>query len=54
MHGAPGYVISDTDCDDTRRAVGVGFSELCDSLDNDCDGGRRRDGAAVLLAGRRR
>jgi len=26
------------DCDDDRAAIGPGFEELCDGLDNDCDG----------------
>ena len=26
------------DCDDSRAEVGPGFEELCDGLDNDCDG----------------
>ncbi|MCK6526762.1 hypothetical protein L6R50_04135 [Myxococcota bacterium] len=37
--GAPGgYVTADGDCDDTALAVFPGASELCDALDNDCDG----------------
>ena len=27
-----------TDCDDTDKTVGPGFAELCDGLDNDCNG----------------
>ena len=34
----PGYVADATDCDDTRAAVNPGATEVCDSLDNDCDG----------------
>ncbi len=33
-----GYVSNATDCDDTARAVNPGASEMCDSIDNDCDG----------------
>ncbi len=31
-------VTADLDCDDTRPEVGPGFEELCDGLDNDCNG----------------
>ena len=31
-------VTAEADCDDTRPEVGPGFEELCDGLDNDCDG----------------
>ena len=33
-----GYVADDTDCDDADVAVNPAASEICDSLDNDCDG----------------
>ncbi|MCB9760224.1 MAG: hypothetical protein H6739_10350 [Alphaproteobacteria bacterium] len=33
-----GYSAVDTDCDDSASSVNPGASEVCDSLDNDCDG----------------
>ncbi len=33
-----GYVTDNTDCDDTRAAVHPNAAEVCDGLDNDCDG----------------
>ncbi len=33
-----GYVAGDTDCDDGDAAVNPAASELCDGIDNDCDG----------------
>jgi len=37
--GAPaGYVSDATDCDDTQSTVYPGGTEICDGLDNDCDG----------------
>jgi len=33
-----GYVADDTDCDDTIAASNPGELEICDTLDNDCDG----------------
>ena len=33
-----GYLADDTDCDDTKSAINPGASEMCDGVDNDCDG----------------
>ena len=33
-----GYVADDQDCDDTDSAVNPSATEVCDSVDNDCDG----------------
>ncbi len=40
-----GYVLDDTDCDDTSSAINPDEDEVCDDLDNDCDG--RVDESAV-------
>lgn len=33
-----GYVDNDEDCDDTNAAISGGTTEICDGIDNDCDG----------------
>ncbi len=33
-----GYVLDGTDCDDTNEAVHPGAAEICDGIDNNCDG----------------
>ena len=33
-----GYVADDTDCDDSAAEAFPGGTEVCDELDNDCDG----------------
>ena len=44
----PSFIADGTDCDDARAEVHPGAEEVCDTLDNDCDGGvdegRRRRG----------
>ena len=44
-----GYVADDTDCDDTRLAVFPGADELCNTLDDDCDGSIDEDDAIDAL-----
>ena len=34
----PGYVTDGTDCDDTEERAHPGREEVCDTVDNDCDG----------------
>ncbi|MFH1253147.1 MAG: MopE-related protein [Candidatus Uhrbacteria bacterium] len=33
-----GYVVSATDCNDSNPSINPAASEMCDSVDNDCDG----------------
>ncbi|MDG1481793.1 MAG: putative metal-binding motif-containing protein, partial [Myxococcota bacterium] len=41
-----GYVSDDSDCDDDAAAVNPDATELCDNVDNDCDGVVDEDDAA--------
>ncbi|MCP4920279.1 MAG: hypothetical protein GY913_25545 [Proteobacteria bacterium] len=41
-----GYVDNDTDCNDTRSDINLDGIEICDGLDNDCDGDTDEDDAA--------
>ena len=34
----PGHVAAGGDCDDTRKSAFPGAAEVCDKIDNDCDG----------------
>ncbi|MFT5680896.1 MAG: hypothetical protein ACI8RZ_001802 [Myxococcota bacterium] len=42
------YVADDTDCDDDSADINPDASEVCDSVDNDCDGTADEDAADVL------
>ncbi|MBK9649273.1 MAG: putative metal-binding motif-containing protein [Deltaproteobacteria bacterium] len=41
-----GYVESDEDCDDSNAKISTNATELCDEVDNDCDGAIDEDDAA--------
>ena len=41
----PGFVANSLDCDDSRTLVRPGAAEVCDGLDNDCDGTVDGEGA---------
>ena len=41
-----GFVDNDNDCDDTTAAVGPNATEVCNELDDDCDGTTDEDDAA--------
>ena len=44
-----GYTVIDGDCDDSDAAVNPGASEVCDTIDNDCDGTVDEDSATDVL-----
>ena len=44
-----GYVNENTDCDDSNAAVNTKATEVCDSIDNNCDGAIDEDSAADAL-----
>ncbi len=43
-----GYAATDGDCDETRTDVHALHDEICDGIDNDCDGGTSEDGVVSL------
>ena len=36
--GCNGYCTKDADCDDSNPDINPGVAEVCDHVDNDCDG----------------
>lgn len=44
-HGDESWVAKAGDCDDNDPMIGVGQQEICDELDNDCDGEVDEEGA---------
>jgi large repetitive protein len=44
-----GYISDGTDCDDTDYNINPAADEVCDSVDNDCDGDIDDDDASLLL-----
>ena len=40
-----GWIADNTDCDDTDAAINLAATEICDFVDNDCDGDVDEDGA---------
>lgn len=43
-----GYVTSTGDCDDANTAIYAGAQEICDGLDNDCDGDTDDDDSGIV------
>jgi hypothetical protein len=43
-----GWVTDATDCDDTETDINPGAAEVCDSIDNDCDGQADEDDATDM------
>ena len=45
-----GYVLDSTDCDDSDAAINVDATEICDGVDNDCDGDVDDDDSSLVGA----